>query len=588
MKSQRGTIDSIRERIDIIDVVREYIPALKKSGRNFKACCPFHNERTPSFNVDPDKQLFYCFGCHKGGNIFNFVMEMDKSSFVEAARKLAQRAGIEWESPDQAMGPREKERLQIKRVLEFACGFYRKALVSSPAAEGARRYISSRKISPAVLEKFEVGFAPPYGDAFISAALKAGYAVEILLKAGLAWSASGGGENSTRDYFHGRILFPIRNARGEVVGFGGRVLGDAQPKYLNSPETPVFSKGKVLYGISQALPTVRKTGKILLLEGYMDVLAAHQFGIEYAAAPLGTALTTDHAAFLKRCCNDVAVMFDPDEAGIRASMKGAGVLMEAGLFVKIARLGGKHDPDEFLHKYGKEAFEKVLAAAVDLIEFQAEVLLEDFKSPLRSDEKAKVAEHLLETISRQSNPIVRDEWIKYAAKKLEVTEGVLHSQLSKKKSSGGRSAAPLPAQSKIIPNFEQRLIQVLLKYPEMIKKTQTLSEKDFQSASCWKIFLAIEGLASEKQAGTGWISGLLEKFPEETAWLAKLSMDEVDEKIVPEKEISTCVRLMRKYCVVRRWEVLKKRSSGLDDREREELKRLNLELIRLKSSRQQD
>lgn len=584
MKSQRGTIDSIRERIDIIDVVREYIPALKKSGRNFKACCPFHNERTPSFNVDPDKQLFYCFGCQKGGNVFNFVMEMDKSSFVEAARKLAQRAGIEWESPDQAMGPREKERLQIKRVLEFACGFYRKALVSSPAAEGARRYISSRKISPAVLEKFEVGFAPPYGDAFISAALKAGYAVEILLKAGLAWR----GENSTRDYFRGRILFPIRNARGEVIGFGGRVLGDAQPKYLNSPETPVFFKGKVLYGILQALPTVRKAGKILLLEGYMDVLAAHQFGIEYAAAPLGTALTTDHAAFLKRCCDDVAVMFDPDEAGIRASMKGAGVLMEAGLFVKIARLGGKHDPDEFLHKYGRGAFEKVLTAAMDLIEFQTEVMLEGFKSPLRPDEKAKAAEKLLETISRQPDSIVRSEWVKYVAKKLDVAENVLHSRLNMKKYSGDRTAPALPVREKTIPNFEQRLIQVLLKYPEMIKKTQTLSEKDFQSASCWKIFLAIEGLVGEKQAGTEQISRLLEKFPEESSWLAKLSMDEVDEKIVPEKEISTCVRLMRKYCVVRRWEVLKKRSSGLNDRDREELKHLSLELARLKSSRQQD
>lgn len=574
MKSQ-SVVDSIRERVDIVDVIREYIPALKKAGRNFKACCPFHGERTPSFTVSQEKQMYYCFGCQEGGDVFKFVMKMDNSGFAEAARKLADRAGIEWKASDRLLGPQEKERLRIKEALEFACGFYSREL-SSKAGEGARKYLSSRKVSPEILEKFEVGFAPAAGFVFVEAASKAGYSAEILQKAGLAtrWQ-----DGRLRDYFRGRVLFPIRNARNEVTGFGGRILGEGEPKYLNSPDTPVFSKGKALYGIAQAVQAARKKGEFILLEGYMDVLAVHQFGIERAVAPLGTALTADHCRFIKRYADNAILLFDPDEAGIRASIKGAGLLIEAGIFVKVGSLGSLLDPDEFLHKHGRDAFEKVLSGAEDLIEFQTAALVKGRGPSLRPDEKAKAASVLLETISKQPDPIIRQEWVKHVAGKLNVTENALYARLEKKKAPfAGPSPASAPA-GKEIPPLELDLIHLLLKQPGLIKQAESLSEKDFQSPSCWKVFLAVEGLSG---AGAGWISRLLEMFPEESAWLARLSVEELNARACPEKDMAVYVKRMRRFSMEKRWEALKKRIAELSEKEKAEFHQLSLAL---KSSR---
>ncbi|MFH1619738.1 MAG: DNA primase [bacterium] len=580
---KQGIAETIREKIDIVDVIMEYMPSLKKAGRNYKACCPFHSERTPSFTVSREKQMFYCFGCHEGGDVFKFVMKMDGSTFPETARKLAEKAGVEWRDSDGLLGRDEKERLEIKRALAFACDFYRKAL-ASPGAEAARRYLASRKVSPGMLEQFELGFAPSGPMAFFDAGKKAGFREEILLKAGLAARGESG---RIRDYFRGRIIYPIRNARNEVAGFGGRILGDGEPKYLNSPETPVFSKGRTLYGIYQALPAIRREGKMLVLEGYMDVIGVHQAGFVHAVAPLGTALTAENARALKRWSDDVTLMFDPDEAGARASVKAGEVLMEAGVFVKIARLEEGLDPDDFILKRGKEAFAKSLSSAVDMMEFQADLVLKGLAKPLSPSDKARAAETLLQTVSKQPNEIIRQEWIRNISGKLGVPESALNARLTGRRGPdlrADRTDKSKPADG-AAPDIELALIHFLLKYPELTLKVGELSHDDFSSEACWNIFMAIEAVAEQKNTGPGWTASLTGQFPEHAALLTRLVVEEIEETSLPEKEVLRCMKLMRRFSVERRLKDLSKKSASFSREEREEFCRLNVEIAKFKSSK---
>lgn len=420
----RTAVDSIREKLNIVEVIREYVPSLKKAGRSYKACCPFHKEKTPSFHVDEDKQLFYCFGCQTGGDIFAFVMKIENISFAEAGEKLAEKAGVEWRS-QAPLGPAESERAEIRRAIDFAVRYYQTALKSARYAEPARTYLEGRHLSPEMTEKFRLGYAHTENDSFIKAARVEGFTDGVLFKAGLLGRGDGG---RVWDYFRGRVLFPIQNHRGDTVAFGGRVLDDREPKYLNSPETPVFSKGQVLFGLSQAAQATRKAGRLIVCEGYMDVIACHQAGVENSAAPLGTAFGADHARLIKRYCQQVVLLFDPDPAGVRAALRAAPILISGGLQVKVASLGGGLDPDEFLQERGREAFDAVIAGAKDIIEFHADVVLAALQHPVSSHDKARAADELLPTALVQPNPIVRADWIKMIADRLAISEAVLRQR----------------------------------------------------------------------------------------------------------------------------------------------------------------
>ncbi len=420
--------DSIREKLDIVDVVSDYIPSLRKAGRNHKAVCPFHSEKTPSFTVSQDKQIFYCFGCHEGGDMFKFVMKIEGFTFVESLKKLAQKAGIQWQETEyHQLSARERERLDIKKVLSAAAEFYKKLLFSSNG-EQARLYLGGRKISKASVDRFGLGFAP--GEPSLTSELeRQGFSKEIAVAAGLATVRDSG---QVCDYFRNRIMFPIHNAAGEVIAFGGRAGEDQQPKYLNSPETPLFSKRRTLYGIYEALPQIRKEGRLLILEGYMDVIAAHQHGVTFAVAPLGTALSTDHAAFIKRYSRDTILMFDADDAGITASVRASDIFMDAGMYVKVADLGESLDPDEYLNEYGREAFDAKLAQAADPLEFRISALLRGRQGPLASQDKAKLIEALLDTVVKQGDEILKSEWVKTLASRFDVTQESVLRQLKKK------------------------------------------------------------------------------------------------------------------------------------------------------------
>ena len=531
-------IESIRDRLDIVELVREYVPGLKRAGRTFKACCPFHQEKTPSFTVSSEKQAWYCFGCQSGGDVFGFVMRIENLAFPEVAQRLAERAGVNWKPAEEAVGPQERERRAVKAALEFAKDFYRRILKTAPEAEPARAYLRRRKVSPDIEERFELGFALSGGGTFLEAALRKGFQPDVLVKAGLAALREGGGRY--RDYFWSRLLFPIRSARGEVSGFGGRVLGDQEPKYLNSPDGPLFSKGKLLYGLYQGGPSLRKEKKALLLEGYVDVLAAHQFGFDTAVAPLGTALTPDHVAALKRYVEDVVIVFDPDNAGANASLRSAELLLDQGLFVSIATVPEGLDPDELLHGKGKGAFEEVLGRATDLAEFQTELALRR-RPPKSLEDKAKLAGEVLKTVSRQTNPILRQEWVKRLAQRLGLDEAALHAELervakgetktpqraSNMQGKGSRPTAPPPPPR---PGVEVEIVHLLLRHPFLMAKPLPFEAGDLQDERCRRVVLALKSLVGEVSwESPAWTKKLWEKLPAEDApWVSRLLVEAAD------------------------------------------------------------
>lgn len=421
-------IEEVRSRNDIVAVAGEYIN-LKKAGRNFNALCPFHNEKTPSFMVSPDKQIFHCFGCQQGGNVFTFVMKLENLSFMEAVEKLAKRVGLTMPAIARSREAVEKnkERESLYEANELAAKYYEYCLKELTESKTAQNYLKQRKLNAEVSKKFRIGYAPQSGDKFLKAALSKGFKPEVLQKAGLL-SYNG---NRYYDYFRGRVMYPITDAKGKVVAFGARTLDDTKPpKYLNSAETPLFSKSKLLYGLNLASSAIRKTGQVLLLEGYMDVIACHQFGLENSIASMGVALTPEQIELVKRYCSKLVIIYDSDQAGVAATLRGLDLLVDSGLEVKVAVQSAAKDPDEFLHSQGREAFEGIVQKALSLIEYRLEqsISLADLNTV---EGKIYVANEILPLVSRIKNIIEQKSEIHRIAQRLNLNEETLFQQLDK-------------------------------------------------------------------------------------------------------------------------------------------------------------
>lgn len=549
------TLEAVRRRVDIAELVREYVPELKRSGRNHKARCPFHQEKTPSFMVSEDKQIFHCFGCQEGGDAFAFLMKMDGLSFTDAVRKLAERAGVPLPSGSDALGPKERERLELREALAFAQGFYRDVLTGSPLAEAARRYLEKRGVDGAARERFTLGFAPGDGASLLEAAARRGYSQDLLVRAGLASALEGSA--GARDFFRGRILFPIRDTRGDTVGFGARAMGDAEPKYLNGRDTALFSKGRILYGLFEGLSDVRKSRRVLLLEGYMDVLAAHQFGFFQACAPLGTALTHEHAEMLrKRYADEAVIVFDPDAAGSAASLRGAELLLEQGLAVRIATVPGGLDPDEFLHQRGRAAFQACLRDAQDIPEFQTASALRRLKSPLAAQDKSRVAHAVLGAIAKAPDEILKREWVRRLAQRLELDEESLCRQMRLNAKGGsparGPRSAVLPEASagwseRDFPAADRAMLRTLLQRPMLALDSARVQEDDFSDGRARSLFLGLrESLrASPEAAAQDGARAFLQALPgPEAAWV-RARMLEQDPEGDPQAALDRMVRESR-------------------------------------------
>lgn len=380
-------VDDVRRANDIVDVISEYLQ-LQPAGRSFKGLCPFHTEKTPSFTVSREKQVFHCFGCAAGGDVFNFIMRIEAVEFPEAVRMLAERAGIRSPEDEPSRRPQDAQPSSRREaqlaVLEMAASFYQEVLNRQQEDGPVWQYLKRRGITLEVVRRFRLGYAPARWDALWGFLSRRGISAVDALAVGLVAPGRNklpeGGETAGGagyyDRFRERLIFPIADLRGRVIAFGGRLVAEREgPKYLNSPETPLFHKGRTLYGLHLATDAIRREGQAVIVEGYMDVVACHQFGLEHAVASLGTALTIEQARLLRRYTDSVTLAFDADTAGNAASLRGLDLVREAGLKVKVASFPAGDDPDSFLRREGAEAGRAVLAAGLPLVQYKIEAAL---------------------------------------------------------------------------------------------------------------------------------------------------------------------------------------------------------------------
>lgn len=414
----REGVEEVRARTDIVSVISEYV-SLRKTGKNFVGLCPFHHERTPSFTVSPDRQLFYCFGCGKGGDVFSFLMMKENLTFGEALRVLADRAGVKLGRATVETGSARKLH-EMRKALEWAEEKFRSVLGSDLGKE-CMEYLRSRGLTQEVISRFRLGYAPPFWDFLLRAAHNDGISEEALAEAGLLTRRSEGG---FYDRFRDRVIFPIWDGMGRVIGFAGRVLKEGEPKYLNSPDTPLFHKGKHWYALHLAREGIRRTGRVVVMEGYMDVIACHQYGLDNAVAGMGTALTADQARALFLLGGEVVLAYDSDAAGMQATERAIMVFREAGGRVKVASFEGGKDPDEYIRSKGREAFERELEKARPDIMF----LYEKYARECGGDRVA-IKERIVPVLASLESKIEMGEFVKAIASAMGVLEGDLRADV---------------------------------------------------------------------------------------------------------------------------------------------------------------
>ncbi|MCS6937323.1 MAG: DNA primase [Candidatus Bipolaricaulota bacterium] len=428
--AERDVLEQIRERADFVEIVSRYV-ALKKSGKNYIGPCPFHADKTPSFTVSPEKKLFHCFGCGAGGDLFQFVMKIEKLEFSEAVERLAQQLGV-------PLGRRAGSPLQkLKALNERVAAFYQTNLVS-PAGAKARDYLKQRGFTKETIEKFQLGYALPRWDDLIKTFPKE---IEALITVGLVLRTA---EGKLYDRFRDRLIFPIWSLTGEMIGFAGRTLGDEEPKYLNIANTPLFEKGTVLYGLNFAREAARQRDLFVLVEGYTDVISAHQSGIENVVAGMGTALTSAQAQLLKRFASRVVLAYDRDAAGRAATLRGMANLRNAGIEVSVALLPDGFDPDGFLRAHGAEKFVRLLDRSVPFYEFYLSALWEEH-DPKTVTGKERILQNLREFLPTLSSTALRYEIIREVARVLHLPEEEVARAVKAVKPAGIISPPSAPA-----------------------------------------------------------------------------------------------------------------------------------------------
>lgn len=467
--------DEIKSKIDLVDLISEYIQ-LKPAGANFKAVCPFHHEKTPSFMVSRPKQIWHCFGCNQGGDLFGFIMKMEGLEFPEALRLLAEKAGVKLPAYSSELSSSVRNRLLD--VVKLAAKFYHKILLDSPKAQTARDYLVKRGVAPEMIEEFQIGFIPDEWDLLTKFLLKKGFGINDLLAAGLTIKKEGGGNY---DRFRGRIMFPLSDVHGNIVGFTGRLLDESKPeaggKYVNTPQTPIYDKSKIIFALDKAKQEIKRQDKVIVVEGQMDVIACHQAGQTNTVASSGTALTIEQAKLLKRFTNNLYIAFDADSAGQMAAERGLGVALEEGMQVKIIRLpaeAGK-DPDECLKK-NPELWFKAVEQAESIMDyfFQKTLANKDLKKPADRSEVAKI---LLTQIVKIPDVIEQDFWLKKLADILNIEVSLLRERT---KSLTKRSFGPTPSEQlpeSFLPTRDrteraaERLLSTILHQSEILKIT---------------------------------------------------------------------------------------------------------------------
>lgn len=426
-------IEEVLAATDIVELIGGYFP-LKRAGSVFKALCPFHNERTASFNVNPSRNMYHCFGCGKGGSAIRFVMEYENLPFVETVRKLADKAGIriEEEFEDAASRERTKKRKDLLALHRDITSWYQRVLLEAPVAETARQYLKDRGFTDEAIERWQIGYAPADGQSIFKWAQKYKYDESLLRSAGLlALRDEGNPSRGSYTRFRDRIMFPICGNYGDVIAFSGRVLDPAASpaKYMNSPETAIFVKGKVLYGFDKSRSAIAKSDQAIVCEGQIDLIMCFEQGVQNVIAPLGTAFTPDHARIIRRQTDEVVLCYDSDNAGIAAAERTFVELSKAGVFVKVASVPDGNDPDEFIQANGVEAFEKVIKSAKEYVDFQIDAKARRLNFSDTRD-RVRFADQMAEIIITIENKVAFETAIQKVATRLGIAPIEFHRQVT--------------------------------------------------------------------------------------------------------------------------------------------------------------
>uniref|UniRef100_A0A7V3RGA7 DNA primase n=1 Tax=candidate division WOR-3 bacterium TaxID=2052148 RepID=A0A7V3RGA7_UNCW3 len=463
---EREKIDEIIRQTDIVDLISQYIQ-LRKVGKNYRALCPFHTERTPSFYVSPEKGIYYCFGCKKGGNAVSFLMEYEHLDFPDALRRLAKNLGIEI---DTTKNLKYKE---LYEVNELATQFFNLALNKEIGKKG-QNYLKERMIDPEKLKDFRLGYAPTTGG-LIPFMRQKGVGIERLIQAGLV--------SQNREIFHDRIIFPIFNLSGRVIGFGGRGIENyIQPKYLNSPETPIFKKGEILYGLFQAKESMRAKSEAILVEGYFDLLSLYQRNLKNICAPLGTALTENQALLISRYAKKVNILFDGDASGIKAALRAIGILLNTQVSVHVAMLPEGYDPDEFIKEKGSSAINDLINSAPDFFTFYKDIAVVK-----TVEDEINLINELVQIIGRIQDPVRLDRYLKYASRVFDIPVDVLRKKMGMETSY--KKEAPPSRSSRTTTNPEEKLMTLIINNLEYFNRVkELLSIDDFKDAKIKTLF----------------------------------------------------------------------------------------------------
>ncbi len=506
-------LEELNERVDLVDVASDYT-TLQKKGNRYWGCCPFHSEKTPSFSITPEKQVYYCFGCHKGGHLVNFVMEAEGVGFVDAVGILAQRAGMPM--PEDSGNPDEAKKRERLLSLNKAAARYFHANLTGPQGQQGQDYFARRGLSKRTVTNFGLGYSLPQEDGWdrlIQAMTEQGYTKLELLEAGLAVQSKKGG---VYDRFRGRVMFPIIDLRGNVIGFGGRVLDDSTPKYLNSPDTVIYNKSKNLFALNLAKKS--KAGYLILTEGYMDTIALHQGGFDCAVASLGTSLTESHARLLAKYTKEVVISYDGDQAGINAAQRAIGLLNKTGVNVRVLRVTGAKDPDEFIKKYGHNAFQRLIDGAAGQVSYRIGQIQQ--KYDLTDDnQKVQYLQEAADLLARLSSPVEREIYGGQAAEAAGIDKAAMHAEVERQRSQLGWKQKKQADRKALTPAAENQpterqfryrnvrsamaeegVIRLLLLEPDLFPQTEALGQEEFSSEVLGKVFGILQSRWEEGKA----------------------------------------------------------------------------------------
>ena len=515
-------IDEIRQSNDIVDVISQYV-RLKRSGRNYFGLCPFHNEKSPSFSVSPDKQIFHCFGCGVGGNVFTFLMKIEGISFIEAIQNLAERANIvlpKLENNEES--GKEELKAKVYKVNEFAAEYYHKNLYL-PTAKIAQEYVKKRKLSNETLKSFRIGFSGKF-DELYKELKKQGFAETEILESGLVNKSDRG---QYIDRYRNRLMFPICDVRGRVIAFGGRVLDDSKPKYINSPENVVYSKGRHLFGLNVAKKGQGMLKKLLIVEGYMDVISLHQRGITNVVAPLGTALTQQQGWLLRKNAEQIILSFDSDEAGLNAKIRALEILQNMGCDLRVLNMEGAKDPDEYIVKFGNARFTNLIEKALSVVEFKVK-LLKDKLNLENINDKIKFLNEIAKIISKIDNNMEREVYIDKISKEYDISKEAIYSEVNKLTYSKKSDEKVLEKKKPVLVHKNENIVQISeavkrrentilsilltenINFFEVIK--QNMKPEDFKDELNKKI---AKKLYEELEKGNSNINAILDEMTEE-------------------------------------------------------------------------